>query len=315
MSLARIGVWAALAAGPLALLANCATPRTSTAVAQPKAPAAAAVRIADPAGVAALFTDLWLRSGSTDDQSGTAQAVRALAPTVALPQRSGKPAGQALQRTVAVRSVELGRDTWSVVVAAQFASSGAQGASTTPTARLSSVRYFAVPVLSSNHSDGAGAFTVTAPPAEVAGPASAPVPESGLSRPLPSSGPVARSLQEFFAAYLTGVGEVDRYLSPGTALAAVRGTGYRSVGVDQVDADSDIADGAVPRDGRRVTVRAQVTATDPAGDQWPLSYVLSLTARDGRWEVTALEAGAPPETTRVPTASSAGVTATGGEGR
>ncbi|MFJ5218763.1 conjugal transfer protein [Streptomyces sp. NPDC088354] len=273
------------------------------------------MRIADPGGVAALFTDLWLRSGSTDDQSGTAQAVRALAPTVALPQRSGKPAGLVLQRTVAVRSVELGGDSWSVVVAAQFASAGAQRASTTPAVRLSSVRYFAVPVLSADRSDGAGAFTVTAPPAEVAGPASAPVPESTLSRPLPTSGPVARSLAEFFAAYLTGVGEVDRYLSPGTALAAVRGTGYRSVTVDQVDADSDSADGVVPKAGRRVTVRAQVTATDPAGDQWPLSYVLSLTARGGRWEVTALEAGAPPKATHVQTTSGAGTTATGGEGR
>ncbi|WP_127357100.1 hypothetical protein [Actinacidiphila soli] len=46
------------------------------------------------------------------------------------------------------------------------------------------------------------------------------------------------SLGEFFDAYLTGVGEVDRYLSPGTELSAVSGSGYTSVTVDQAAADS-----------------------------------------------------------------------------
>jgi hypothetical protein len=95
------------------------------------------------------------------------------------------------------------------------------------------------------------------------------------------------------------VGEVDRYLSPGTVVAPVRDSGYTAVAVDQVAADTDAADGPVPRDGRRAVVRAQVTATDAAGDQWPLTYELSLTARDGRWEITAMHAGAPSATGQV----------------
>jgi hypothetical protein len=104
------------------------------------------------------------------------------------------------------------------------------------------------------------------------------------------------SLGEFFDAYLTGVGEVDRYLSPGTELTAVSGSGYKAVTVDQAAADSDVAAGAVPGDGTTVRVQAHVTATDATGGQWPLVYTLAMTARSGRWEVTALQAGAPAKT-------------------
>jgi hypothetical protein len=104
------------------------------------------------------------------------------------------------------------------------------------------------------------------------------------------------SLGEFFDAYLTGVGEADRYLSPGTQLTAVSGSGYTTVTVDQAAADSDVAAGAVPGDGTTVRVQAHVTATDATGGQWPLVYTLTMTARSGRWEVTALQAGAPAKT-------------------
>lgn len=252
------------------------------------------MRTADPAGVAELFADLWLRSDGSDVQNSAAQAVRALAPDVALPQRSGKASAQVLQRTVAVRSSALADGSWSVVVAAQYAGPDATG----DRSAYSVVRYFAVPVLSVQGVAGAGSFTVTAPPAEVTGPNPAPVPEPKLSRSLPTDGALAGALREFFAAYLSGVGEVDRYLSPGSKLSAVSGTGYRSVVVDQVAADRDVTGRAAPKDGARLQVRADVTATDGAGDRWPLSYVLALTARDGRWEITAVQAGTPASTTK-----------------
>ncbi|MGI5255640.1 conjugal transfer protein [Actinacidiphila glaucinigra] len=304
--MARIAVWAALAAGPLALAAQCATPAAPAAVAQPKPSGSAPVRSVDPAGVAELFTDLWLRSDRANDQSSAAQAVRVLAPEVPLPQRSGKAAEHVLLHTIAVRSVRLSGGSWSVIVAAQYAP---RTATASPGLPGTVVRYFAVPVLSSGDAAGAGAFTVRSAPAEVTGPAGAPVTESPTDHTLPGGGVMATSLREFFAAYLTGVGEVDRYLSPGTALAPVRGSGYTAVAVDQVSADTETADGPVPKDGKRATVRAQVMATDASGDQWPLGYDLSLTARDGRWEVTALNAGAPTLTGQVspqPTASPSG---------
>jgi len=310
VSITRIGVWAALAAGPLALAGLCAVPRTVVSSAQPKTIASAALRSDDPGGVAALFTDLWLRSDAASASSSTAQALDSIAPDVDLPARSGDTAAQVPLRTVAVHSARQGDGSWSVVVAAQFTVSGPEGVDGTVGAGMV-VRYFAVPVVSSGTAQGAGAFTVTAAPAEVAGPAVAAVPASPLQNPLPADAPLVSSVGEFFQAYLGGVGEVDRYLSPGTALRAVHGSGYGSVVVDQVVADSDSVGGSVPGDGTAVRVQVHVGATDAAGTRWPLVYGMTLTARSGRWEVTALEVGGQP-TGRPGVPSSADSDAAGG---
>ncbi|MET7621956.1 conjugal transfer protein [Streptomyces sp. NPDC005408] len=299
VSLTRIGVWAALAAGPVALAVACAMPRTVVAAAQPKQAAASAVRTADPAGAAALFCDLWLRSDAAQADSNTAQAVHALAPSVALPNPSVKTA-QVLQRTVAVRSVRLDEGSWSVVVAAQF--TVRDGASRSAGAVESTlVRYFAVPVVATEGASGPGAFTVTAAPAQVAGPGTAKVANSRYVKPLPADSALVSTLGEFFRAHLAGIGEVARYLSPGTELSAVSGSGYTAVRVDQAAADSENAIGAVPGDGTRARVQARITATDATAGTWPLVYTLEMTARSGRWEVTALEAGAPAKNSPEPT--------------
>jgi hypothetical protein len=164
-------VWAALAAGPVALAVVCAMPRTVAATAQPTTTAPAALRNPDPAGVATLFCDLWLRSDATHADSTTAQAVHALAPSVDLPTRSASAAAQSLLRTVAVRSARLSDGSWSVVVAAQFTvrNDGSGSSSAADADARTVVRYFAVPVVASDTAGGTGAFTVTAAPAEIAG--------------------------------------------------------------------------------------------------------------------------------------------------
>jgi hypothetical protein len=129
------------------------------------------------------------------------------------------------------------------------------------------------------------------------------VPESPFGPVLPSHGAVAESLGEFFQAYLTGVGKVERYLSPGARLRAAADAGYVAVRVEEVRSASDRAAGAVPADGTQVQVQVRVVATDAAAGRWPLQYTLTLTARSSRWEVTALEAGAPLE---VPKSSPSG---------
>ncbi|MFF4748166.1 conjugal transfer protein [Streptomyces sp. NPDC001268] len=307
VSIARLGVWAALAAGPVALAVACAVPRSS-APAQPLAATAADLRTSDPAGVATLFCELWLRSDTDSADASTARALRVFAPNVDLPDLSGRTAAQELQRAVAVRSARLAGETWSVVVAAQFTVPD-RGAKSAPAAV---VRYFAVPVTASSSAAGVGEFTVTAAPAEVAGPTTAKAQPPAMADVLPSNGAVTATLGEFFRAYLLGVGEVDRYLSPGTSLTAARGGGYTSVTVDRVAADTDRAGGLVPADGSTARVEARVTATDAAGGRWPMAYSLALTSRSGRWEVTALRAGADSQK---PTATSSTTPAEKGEPR
>lgn len=302
VSLARIRVWAALAAGPVALAVACAMPRTVVAAAQPKTTAPSPLRTADPAGAAALFCDLWLRSDAAQADSSTARAVHALAPSVALPNPAAKT-GQVLQRTVAVRSVRLSEGRWSVVVAAQFTVRDDTGKPAEASGAPTVVRYFAVPVVAAEGTSGPAAFTVTSAPAQIAGPEPATVATSRYVKPLPADGALVSSLGAFFDAYLAGVGEVARYLSPGTQLNAVSATGYKAVRVDQAAADSEKAIGAVPGDGTRVHIQARVTATDATAGRWPLVYTLDMTARSGRWELTALEAGAPAKDSPSPTSS------------
>ncbi|MDT7847483.1 hypothetical protein [Streptomyces justiciae] len=93
---------------------------------------------------------------------------------------------------------------------------------------------------------------------------------------------------EFLAAYLTGAGEVDRYLAPGVRPTAVSPAPFTAVTVRQISAIEEAAAGnEVPGDGTRVHIRATAAAQDTTG-RWPLAYELTLTARSGRWEVAAL---------------------------
>jgi hypothetical protein len=173
----------------------------------------------------------------------------------------------------AVRSAQREGGAWSVTVAAQYADG--------------SVRYYAVPVAA----DPAGAsFTVTGAPGVVASPARAEVPKSSYGVTVPE-GDLSSAAGEFLAAYLTGAGEVDRYLAPGVKLSAVSPAPYTAVAVQRVSAVEEAAAATkVPADGTAVHVLVQVEARD-SGGRWPLGYELMLKARSGRWEVAALESG------------------------
>ncbi|MEH0424695.1 conjugal transfer protein [Streptomyces sp. B21-083] len=272
--LSRLALWTVIAAGPIAL--GVAVTSTPTVVEAATAARSAAVRTtmvsADPAGYAQVFVDAWLRSSADDALSAQARLAQSMAPDVELP---GPAAGvQPVPRSVtAVRSAQRASGAWSVTVAAQYADG-----------RL---RYYAVPV----SADRAGAsFTVTGSPSVVAGPAPAEAPTSPYGVSVPQ-GDLSSAVGEFLTAYLAGAGEVDRYLSPGVRLTAVSPAPYTAVTVQQVSAAEEAAAGQVPADGTKVRVLVQVEARDAQG-RWPLAYELALTARSGRWEVSALESGA-----------------------
>ncbi|MEU9919672.1 conjugal transfer protein, partial [Streptomyces sp. NPDC051001] len=108
---------------------------------------------------------------------------------------------------------------------------------------------------------------------------------------VPTDGEVSSTAGEFLAAYLTGAGEIDRYLAPGVRLSPVSPAPFQSVTVEQLlAADEAAAAESVPTDGTRVGVMVQAEARDGDG-RWPLAYELTLIARSGRWEVSALQSG------------------------
>ncbi|MCX4919884.1 conjugal transfer protein [Streptomyces sp. NBC_00687] len=272
--LSRLAVWTVIAAGPVALAVVLASTPTTVAAAPatPTAVRTAAVA-ADPAGYAQLFLDTWLRSTADDATTAQARVAQSLAPDVDLPDPA--PGAQSKPASVtAVRSAQRGGGTWSVTVAAQWADG--------------SVRYYAVPVATGR---SGAAFTVTGTPAVVAGPGRAAVAASPYGVTVPD-GDLSSAVGEFLGAYLTGGGEVSRYLAPGVALTAVAPAPYTAVAVEQVLAvEQAAAAEQVPGDGTRIRIAARVEARDAAG-RWPLTYELVMRARSGRWEVAALESGA-----------------------
>lgn len=271
--LSRVAVWTVIAAGPIALCVAVASTPTTVAAAPAAKPTTmrTATAATDPGGYAQMFVGAWLRSSANDETSAQARLAQSMAPDVELPDPAAD-AQSAPQSVTAVRSAQGADGAWSVTVAAQYAGG--------------SVRYYAVPVAS----DSTGSsFTVTGAPGVVAGPARAEVPKSSYAVTVPE-GDLSSAVGEFLGAYLTGAGEVDRYLAPGVRLTAVSPAPYTAVAVQEVSAVEEAAAAEVPADGTTVRVLASVEARDATG-RWPLAYELTLKARSGRWEVAALQSG------------------------
>ncbi|MGC2997279.1 conjugal transfer protein [Streptomyces sp. G35A] len=279
--LSRLALFTAIAAGPVALGVAVVSGPTTVAAAPKATPAElhSTTAAADPSGYAQLFLGTWLRSSADDAATAQARLAQSLAPDVELPDRAADAhdAHARLESVTAVRSAQYEAGRWMVTVAAQYADA--------------SVRYFAVPVAAD---DDGGSFTVTGAPSVVAGPGRAEVAKSSYGVSVPQC-ELSSTVGEFLGAYLTGAGEVERYLAPGVHLPAVSPAPYSAVTVRQVLAVEEVAAGEkVPGDGATVRVLAQVEARDEAG-QWPLAYELELTARSGRWDVAALASGIAPK--------------------
>ncbi|MEV0186757.1 conjugal transfer protein [Streptomyces sp. NPDC050625] len=271
--LSRLAVWTVIAAGPVALaVAVSSTPTTVEAATPAEHTAVRTAAAADPAGYAQVFVSVWLRSSADDTTTAQARIAQSMAPAVELP----APAAGAQSKpesVTAVRSAQRGAGAWAVTVAAQYADG--------------SVRYYLVPVAAGR---AGTSFAVTGAPGVVAGPVRAEVPKSPYGVTVPM-GDLSTAVREFLAAYLTGAGEVDRYLAPGVQLTAVSPAPYTAVSVEQVLAvEEAAADGKVPADGTAVRVLASVEARDTGG-RWPLAYELTLKAHSGRWEVAAVGSG------------------------
>ncbi|WP_438306599.1 conjugal transfer protein (plasmid) [Streptomyces sp. HUAS TT11] len=269
----RVAVWTVIAAGPIALAVAVASTPTTVAAAPATTPTAARTApAADPSGYAQLFIGAWLRSSADDPTTAQARLAQSMAPDVELPNPAAD-AQSAPQSVAAVRSAQRIGGAWSVTVAAQYADG--------------SVRYYTVPVTA----DPSGSsFAVTGAPAVVAGPARAGVPKLAYGVTVPDGG-LSSAVGEFLTAYLTGAGEVDRYLAPGVNLTAVSPAPFTAVTVQQITGiEETAAADQVLADGTKVRVLASVEARDTTG-RWPLAYELTLKARSGRWDVAALEAG------------------------
>ncbi|MFH5207882.1 conjugal transfer protein [Antrihabitans spumae] len=165
-------------------------------------------------------------------------------------------------------------------------------------------RYFQVPVVVS----AAGARAATLP-AEIAAPSSGAAVTLDYRYRIVNH-PIVDSAGQFLSAMLTGSGEVARYVTPGASLSAVTPPPYRVVSISTTLASRDlnsVAPSAPLRDGD--VVRLLVTATQKVTDNDAVvgQYALTMAARGGRWEVSAIDSAplfpaAAPPSSATPTA-------------
>lgn len=261
---APVVLWMLVAAGVvLGGLAVWRAPCASTSTAS----APVVVQRLDVAGFAELFVAAFVSAG--EGSEADLAAFLGGPPGVL----TGVAAGDWFASRTTTTSVEqLSGLRWRVTVAAELLrrdsealASGFSGLG---------VRFFAVEVY-----DDGGALVAAGWPAIVA----APRPGAGVDDGWGSGQPpavgdaLADTVQRFLSALLTGTGELDRFAAPGSGLSAAAST-FESVSVERI---------AVRGEGDSRLARAWVLGRSGDAQMW-LLYDVSLTRREGRWEIAAI---------------------------
>ena len=271
-------LWTALACGPVGLMLG----GVAFLTAQPAA-SAQAQQVTDTLSeqaAAEQFAEHFVVTWLTTPRGGeSALATFVDVSRIALPQvpwAVSNPAPAAL--------VQTGSGRWAVTVAATVTAAPVEGQD--PAQAPGPVRrFFTVPVRYD-----AGALIAEALPAPVAPPAIAEPGRLGYRYTLPAQHPASTASGEFLAALLTGTGDVTRYVSPGTQISAITPAPYAEVRIRNLLVDQDPADlPEEPANGDELHELVTAEARSSAGQAISVQYSLTLTAREGRWEVRAME--------------------------
>lgn len=274
--LASIGLWAAIVAGPLAFLMVVGGVGSTPSVVSAKSNES---NIADEQAAvgeyASRFVVTWLETPQSDrDRLEEFVQVPSAIQLPELPFKVSNPAVAGLEKS--------GHDIWTAVVAATVAGLDKAGKAT-PAFR----RYFQVTV--SHPADEE--FAAMALPSPVSGPSASKSPQTDYSLRMASSDPIWPTTQQFLGALLAGAGDINRYLTPGKRIAAVQPAPYSTVTLSDLRGyDDGAATTATPKDDEVLRVQATVQVENSETQSTVVQYALTLTARAGRWEVTAIDA-------------------------
>ena len=97
---------------------------------------------------------------------------------------------------------------------------------------------------------------------------------------------IQATVADFMTAYLTGQGDVTRYVSPDTTISAITPAYWTQAKVKTIRSVSEVAD-SNPVAGQTAEVLVDMNLTRDTTTK-PAQYVLSMKVRDGRWEIQSL---------------------------
>lgn len=114
------------------------------------------------------------------------------------------------------------------------------------------------------------------------------------------------AVHDFLMAYVTGTGDISRFIAPDTQIVAISPSPYDSISIRLLYASAVAAD--APGEAESVEVFVDVVFTASDGRSVPATYLLTLSSRAERWEISAIHT-APlisdgSETHELPTQSS-----------
>jgi len=122
-------------------------------------------------------------------------------------------------------------------------------------------------------------------PSERAHPAAKSKKFEGYSKDLSANKAVTSSVEGFLQSYLSGSGDLTRFVSPGTIIAPISPAPYSSARIEYVVGDKE--PGKKVTDGDLIHVNARMLLTNKTTEALG-DFQLTLTARAGRWEVSTL---------------------------
>lgn len=231
-------------------------------------------------GDARGFAELWL-GAYLEAGAGQEASLRAFYPRP-VDLAGVTPAGRYVPRTAAVAERMVGPGYWAVTVAADVlvaVPGGYQQAGTS---------YYRIGVLA-----GPKGLVATSLPALVPPPA-----PGGLPRPAapplaaPTDDATTATVQAFFDAYLAGHGSPQATTVPASAVQPITPAPFTTdtvlaIGLGAAGSLPPSPGAHGPRAGGRLA-SVEVAALDPGGRKELLDYALSLTDRQGRWEVDGM---------------------------
>jgi Conjugative transposon protein TcpC len=182
------------------------------------------------------------------------------------------PAVVYVRRTVATERLEV----WAVTVSVRLNGSAQDARSGTR-----SRQYYGVAVSLAD-----GGLRALAAPALVGAPSTGPDLATAYAGPCTPETPLATAVSGFLSAYLAGSGDISRYTTANTGIAALEPAPFTELESVAVVSD-DTGCGA-----QRSTVRvlATVTPRDRAGASATLAYPLTMARADGQqWQVQSMD--------------------------
>ena len=285
----RVLAWLIVVASPVVMLGGLVLLRPSVPDARPQEVQEGAL---EPAGWAEMYVRSWLSASRTDSAG-----IEAFYPPGMKTQRGVGTQVPVDVAALAVNSPTPG--TWSITLAVNVLTQQPDG--------KHAAKVMCVQVGLAEGAD-AHAYVAMALPAPVTCPAT--LAGAGLAYLATAEldGPIGQSVSGFLSAYLTGSGDLDRYVAPGAGLAPVTPSPYSAVQLVELRTHEQFEPGqaARPLDRTETRVLARAWGYDATGESTVVDYALTLAARAGRWEVSRID----PSPLLAATPSAAAPTAT-----